>query len=112
MRQRGFEEEAVSEAELGEELARVSGLPWAEVLRRIRHMLRELLAAAAPAIGICPGSRALYGVDVMLTEECWPKLLEVTFGPGVERPMASDPAFFDKLFGYCFRGEMEGFAEL
>jgi hypothetical protein len=30
-------------------------------------------------------------------------LRQVTFCPGVERPMAGDPAFFDKLFGCLFR---------
>jgi hypothetical protein len=75
-------------------------------------------------------ARALYGIDVMFDTALCPKLLEarpeigascarrcqaytlltrvmmppaqVTFCPGVERPMATDPLFFDKLFGCLF----------
>ena len=50
------------------------------------------------------------------TEAC-PFLLpavvpQVTFCPGVERPMASDALFFDKLFGCLFLGESAGFETL
>ena len=83
-------------------------------------------AATSPGEGgaFCR-ARALYGIDVMFDTELRPKLLEaraetgahervcvryvthaaasqVTFCPGVERPMGSDPLFFDKLFGCLF----------
>ena len=112
MRQGGFEEKGVSEAQLGAAVQAACGVAWPEVRARIHSMLAALLLSAAPRVGSCPRARALYGCDVMLDEGGWPRLLEVTFCPGVERPMASDPAFFDKLFGYCFREETEGFLEL
>ena len=37
---------------------------------------------------------------------------QVTFCPGVERPMATDALFFDKLFGCLFLGESAGFEAL
>ena len=112
MRQRGFEEEAVSEAQLAEEVG-ASGGDWAATRRGIQHMLRDLLTAAAPEIGPCPAARALYGVDVMFLEgNLAPQLLEVTFCPGVERPMAADPHFLDKVFGHLFLGESVGFEPL
>jgi tubulin--tyrosine ligase-like protein 12 len=112
MRQRGFEEQPVSEAQLGEELHAACGVPWTEARQRIRLMLRQLLASAAHDVGPFRRGRALYGADVMLVDDARPRLLEVTFCPGVERPMAGDPAFFDKLFGYAFRGEHDGFIQL
>ncbi len=76
----------------------------------MRAMIRALLSAAAPhvasacAAAACDAARcrALYGIDVMFDADGAPKLLEVTFCPGVERPMASDALFFDKLFGCLF----------
>jgi tubulin--tyrosine ligase-like protein 12 len=112
MRQRGYEEEAVSEAQLAQEVG-ASGGDWAAARRGIQHMLRDLLTAAAPEVGPCPAARALYGVDVMFLEgSLAPQLLEVTFCPGVERPMAADPHFLDKVFGHLFLGETAGFEPL
>jgi hypothetical protein len=80
----------------------------------MRAMLRALLASAsAPIAAVCasaqpcqgapfPRGRALYGMDVMFDTALNPKLLEVTFCPGVERPFAGDAHFFDKLFGCLF----------
>ena len=159
MRQGGFEEDAVSVADLAAELA-AQGLDWAAAEERMRAMIRALLLAAGqgPVAAACtalepgcssggafPRARALYGVDVMFDAALNPKLLEVrirrnassgapnrsmrscllllafvapapgpqvTFCPGVERPMASDPLFFDKLFGCLFLGESAGFETL
>ena len=112
MRQRGFEEEGVSEEQLAQEVGAAGG-DWAATRRAIQHMLRDLLSAAAPELGPYPAARALYGVDVMFLEgSLAPQLLEVTFCPGVERPMAADPNFLDKLFGHLFLGEAQGFEPL
>ncbi len=101
MRQRGFAEEAVSEADLAAEFT-AQGHNWAAARDATRAMIRSLLAAAARTIGAFPRGRALYGIDVMFDAAARPMLLEVTFCPGVERPMGSDPLFFDKLFGCLF----------
>ena len=99
MRQRGFSEEDVSEMTLASDLAS-QGLDWGAAMQRVRTMLRSLMAAASPHIGAFSRGRALYGIDVMFDEALNPKLLEVTFCPGVERPMSSDPGFLNKLFGH------------
>jgi hypothetical protein len=111
--QGGFEEDAVSIDDLAADLA-TQGLDWAVGASRMRAMLRSLFAAAsAPIAAACaatqpsqgaafPRGRALYGVDVMFDKELNPKLLEVTFCPGVERPFAGDARFFDKLFSCLF----------
>lgn len=88
-----------------EKIDREAGQPgaWDGMLASVRVLLRELLAAAAPHIaGGRPFARgrALYGVDVMFTRDLKPKLLEVTFCPGVERPMAADPEFLNKASGF------------
>lgn len=101
MRQRGFEEQEMSASEFREIINREAGRPtaWAGMMDGVRGLLRELLAAAAPHVAggrPFPRGRALYGVDVMFTSDRAPKLLEVTFCPGVERPMAADPEFINK----------------
>lgn len=104
MRQRGFDEETVSESQLAAEVA-AQGCDWTVARQRLKAMLQDLLLAAAHDIGHCPTARALYGVDVMFVDKSKslaPQLLEVTFCPGVERPLASDPAFLDKVFGHFF----------
>lgn len=54
------------------------------VLWRGRDMLLAVFAAAArqqPGMA-CPHARAMYGCDVMISEDLEPRLLEVTFSPG------------------------------
>lgn len=98
---------------LGRELGRPDA--WGGMLEAVRSLLRELLAAAAPHVAggrAFPRGRALYGIDVMFTADLRPKLLEVTFCPGVERPMAADPEFMSKVFGALFNEEKEGVTSL
>ena len=111
MRQGGFAEQPVTLAQLAADVAS-QGLDWPGAENAMRDMIRNLLTAAAPRIGRCDRARALYGVDVMFDAAARPKLLEVTFCPGVERPMETDPLLFDKLFGCLFLGEQEGFEPL
>jgi tubulin--tyrosine ligase-like protein 12 len=112
MRQRGFAEDSVSEAQLAEELL-AAGVDYEGVTKPAMHaMLRSIVAQAAQRVGGQPRCRALYGVDCMLDEGGRPKLLEVTFQPGVERPSERDTHFMDKLFGSAFLGEEEGFCRL
>ena len=90
MRQGGFEEDAVSMADLAAELT-AQGLDWAAAEARMRAMIRSLLLAAGqgPVAAACatlapgcgdsgafPRARALYGVDVMFDAALNPKLLE------------------------------------
>jgi tubulin--tyrosine ligase-like protein 12 len=81
MRQGGFEEAAVSIEELAADMA-TQGLQWSVAEARMRGMIREVLAAAAPRVAAACGGgafargRALYGIDVMFDREARPKLLE------------------------------------
>lgn len=46
--------------------------------------------------------RAMYGVDVMITDEYEPKILEVTFQPDCGRACKFNPAFFNEVFGCLY----------
>lgn len=119
MRQGGFEEEAVSFAQLGAQFAADGrSAQWEAAQDATRAMLKSLLTAAAGPVaaaasgGCLPRCRALYGVDVMYAASLAPQLLEMTFMPGVERPMAADPDFLNQVFGCLFLGETAGFQAL
>ena len=119
MRQGGFEEAAVSFAQLSAHFeAAGRGAQWQAAQAATRTMLRSLLAAAAGPVtaaaggGCLPRCRALYGIDVMYDSSLAPQLLEVTFMPGVERPMAADGGFLNQVFGCLFLGETAGFRAL
>eukprot|EP00271_Cylindrocystis_brebissonii_P001248 TRINITY_DN11574_c0_g1_i2.p1 TRINITY_DN11574_c0_g1~~TRINITY_DN11574_c0_g1_i2.p1 ORF type:complete len:348 (+),score=61.60 TRINITY_DN11574_c0_g1_i2:84-1127(+) len=65
---------------------------WSAIEERIRAMLRQLFSAAAalhPEMR-SKRARAIYGVDVMLTEDMQPKLLEVTYSPDCTRAYTYD----------------------
>ena len=49
----------------------------------------QAAARQQPGLG-CPRARAMYGCDVMVTEDLEPRLLEVTFCPG---NLAASPAW-------------------
>lgn len=54
-------------------------------------ILKVFKAAARQQPGLdCPRARAMYGCDVMVTEDLEPRLLEVTFCPG---NLAASPAW-------------------
>lgn len=54
-------------------------------------ILSVFQAAARQQPGLsCPRARAMYGCDVMVTEDLEPRLLEVTFCPG---NLAGSPAW-------------------
>ena len=54
----------------------------------------------------------MYGVDLMLTEDYEPKILEFTFSPDCKRACISSPTFFDDIFQYLFRGEIRNMEKL
>jgi tubulin--tyrosine ligase-like protein 12 len=46
--------------------------------------------------------RGIYGVDVMITDDYQPKILEVTFSPDCGRACKFNPQFFNEVFGCLF----------
>lgn len=66
--------------------------PWSEVRDRINKAMGATLRAPAKAIAF-PRSVALYGFDVMLTEELLPQILECNFSPDCNRACKYHPHF-------------------
>lgn len=53
-----------------------------------------------------------YGVDLIVTSDLEPRLLEVTFAPDCKRAIQEDPEFYNKAFGALFLNESKDFALL
>jgi len=66
--------------------------PWATVRDRINKAMGATLRAPAKTIAF-PRAVALYGFDVMLTEELIPQILECNFGPDCNRACKYHPHF-------------------
>jgi tubulin--tyrosine ligase-like protein 12 len=80
---------------------------WPTVTARVHDMLRDVFAAVAinrPEMH-SPMSRAEYGIDVMLTDDYQPRLLEFSFCPDTERATKFTPTYYDDCLGALFRGE-------
>ncbi|CAN0108937.1 unnamed protein product, partial [Scytosiphon promiscuus] len=94
------------------------GSTWDGVMGKTRAMILSVFKAAArqqPGMA-CPRARAIYGCDVMVTEDLEPRLLEVTFSPG---NLAASPAwpvrqpnFLNEAFGCLFLGERKNVTRL
>ena len=56
--------------------------------------------------------RGMYGVDVMVTDQFEPKILEVTFSPDCNRACKFNPDFFNEVFGCLFLNEVKNVTKL
>lgn len=56
--------------------------------------------------------RGVYGVDVMITDDFDPKILEFTFSPDCKRACVFNPDFFNDLFGCLFLNEQKNLIKL
>ncbi|KAI5084656.1 hypothetical protein GOP47_0000825 [Adiantum capillus-veneris] len=90
---------------------------WRDIHQKVRQMLRSVFEGAFalhPEMH-CSRSRAIYGVDVLLTDSFEPRLLEVTYCPDCTRACKYDvinvlgngsmikaSEFFDDVFGCLF----------
>ncbi|GIY24585.1 tubulin--tyrosine ligase-like protein 12, partial [Caerostris extrusa] len=94
---------------------------WSDVENSIYKMIKDIFIAAAmcepPAgIGSYPGSRAMYGLDIMLEwDRCDngppsinPVILEVNWMPDCKRACDYYPEFYDDVFSVLFLNESEG----
>jgi tubulin--tyrosine ligase-like protein 12 len=56
--------------------------------------------------------RAMYGVDVMITDDYQPKILEVTFSPDCGRACKFNPQFFNEVFGCLYFNDVKNMIKL
>ena len=54
----------------------------------------------------------MYGVDVMVTEDGDPKILEVTFQPDCKRACEFNKDFMNEVFGCLFLNESKNMTRL
>jgi len=89
---------------------------WDKVLNRIKRVLAELfyaacevghIAGAGSPEGCTVDSFAVYGIDLLLTQDLRVKLEEINFGPDCTRACNYDDQFYNKTFGHFFFGELE-----
>ncbi|GFS89378.1 tubulin--tyrosine ligase-like protein 12 [Nephila pilipes] len=93
---------------------------WSDIESSIYKMIKDIFIASAlrepPAgIGSYPGSRAMYGLDIMLE---WdrnhdeptinPVILEVNWMPDCKRACDYYPEFFDDVFSVLFLNDING----
>ncbi|GBO01309.1 Tubulin--tyrosine ligase-like protein 12 [Araneus ventricosus] len=93
---------------------------WSDVENSIYKMIKDIFIASAlrepPAgIGTFPGSRAMYGLDIMLEwdrtydeKRINPVLLEVNWMPDCKRACDYYPEFYDDVFSVLFLNEIDG----
>jgi tubulin--tyrosine ligase-like protein 12 len=56
--------------------------------------------------------RGMYGIDVMITDEFEPKILEATFSPDCKRACVFNPNFFNEVFGCLFFNDAKNVTKL
>ncbi|KAG8183034.1 hypothetical protein JTE90_015665 [Oedothorax gibbosus] len=93
---------------------------WCEIEESIYKMIKEVFIASAmkesPAgIGTFPGSRAMYGLDIMLQwdrshdkPKMSPVLIEVNWMPDCKRACDYYPEFYDDVFSVLFLNKVKG----
>lgn len=108
----GYVQTPVSEADFLEAFQRDNGrVPWSVVDAKVDTIIKELFEAAAPLILEQAGREearhlcSFYGVDMMVTKDLQPKLLECTFGPDCAAAVKLDSDFYNKAFGILFLNE-------
>lgn len=100
---------------------------WQDIHQKVRQMLRSVFEGAFylhPEMHSSK-SRAIYGVDVLLTDAFEPRLLEVTYCPDCTRALKYDvinvlgngnmikaSEFFDDVFGCLFLNSQKNVAPL
>ena len=78
------------------------GFVWKTVLAKIRGVIKKTMLAAVarcPVMRDQPQCRAIYGVDIMLTHDFEPRLLEVQFDPACKEGFLPQKALACLLLG-------------
>jgi len=77
-----------------------TGVDWEGVMGKMGTMCGELFRAGGKVVGKWPRSRAYYGIDVIVTADGTPKLVEVNYQGDFEGPKhvaenCGEPEFYE-----------------
>ena len=78
------------------------GIEWEEVLQRIYDAIRDMIVCGCQKMVQSPFTKSFYGVDVMLTKDYKPVILECNFQPDCLRACDLCPTFVDDIFEVLF----------
>jgi tubulin--tyrosine ligase-like protein 12 len=97
-----------------ESFERETGRAWAPVLENIYQVFRQVFLAAKKSFPEMHNekSRAIYGFDIMLDEDCVPKVLELNYCPDCKRATVQFPSFTNDIFSCLFLGEKNNIVEI
>lgn len=92
------------------------GIKFADLNQKVYKAIADVFIAfqarhgeEIKADGNLDKSRAYYGVDVMVDQDCNAKLLEVTFAPDMKRFSEFRPEGFNEMFSHLFFNEDKNF---
>lgn len=71
---------------------------WDDVQQKIYIVFRDLFKCACQKMVASPYTKAMYGIDLMLTNEMEPVILECNFQPDCKRACNLCPTFVDDVF--------------
>jgi tubulin--tyrosine ligase-like protein 12 len=75
---------------------------WVDVLSRIYSVIRDLFVCGCQKMVASPYTKAMYGIDVMITREMQPVILECNFMPDCHRACELCPTFVNDVFEVLF----------
>jgi tubulin--tyrosine ligase-like protein 12 len=78
------------------------GYHWEHVQGRIYDVIRDLFICGCQKMVPSPYTKAIYGIDVMVTNEMQPIILECNFQPDCHRACDLCPTFVDDCFEVLF----------
>ena len=95
-------------------------ITFAKIRERIHEAIKKVFISFQVKYGkeleksmdIARRSRGVYGVDVMITDQYEPKILEVTFSPDCKRACRFNPEFFNEVFGCLFFNDVKNMIRL
>jgi hypothetical protein len=73
---------------------------------------KNIAATCGTVCRLDPRARSIFGLDVMITEDFHPMLLEITYSPDCHRACVQYPTFFSDVFDTLFLGKVTNFDPL
>ncbi|KAH0786767.1 tubulin--tyrosine ligase-like protein 12 [Histomonas meleagridis] len=74
------------------------GIKWDTVQQKIYEAIRDLFKCGCQKMVATPYTKAMYGIDVMVTNDLEPIILECNFQPDCKRACNLCPTFVDDVF--------------
>ena len=98
-------------------------IKWFQIYEKVKTAIKEALFAAqsgfkemhnpqVKSIFLIFQSRAIYGVDAMITDDFNVKVLEFTYSPDCERACKFYPSFYDDIFNCLFNNEFHNITQI